>query len=150
VEETVVEKQVRVSIDIKFNLDEITEDDVKRDFMRSSNYEELIQDPIVWEIAERQNRLLRALLKDEELLNKFLTKWVVERFLESSTRGQVHSAFNVEEREEELIEPAIASLDEEDIAFFKDVIESGAYAENTEHIFQKLEAAEVEMSVDIL
>jgi hypothetical protein len=105
-----MQKHVRVTIDLKFQISEITEDDVKEDSKLFSNYEEVVNDPITWEIASCQNRLLQALLEDEEVFHTILTKYAVETYLEPSARGEVHSKFDVEAKDQQILEPVIAKL----------------------------------------
>ena len=145
-----MEKRIRLTIDLSFQLGEITDDDVREELKSYSNYDETIKSPLTWEIATRQNRLLQALLEDEDVLNTILTKFAIERYLESSALGEVHSTFDVEAEDEQILEPIIARLDDDDRNFFREAIEERLFFENTAYLWSKLDPKEVELSIDVL
>lgn len=122
---TDIVKRIRATLEFNVHIRPITQETV-REFYKNETDEE-----IYWEIPERQNRLLLALLSDKEALKKYLTYIFMsdlEYFLDSDSAGKV------EDQDEEILEPIYSRMNEEDAQFFKEVREDGIFFDNIAHI----------------
>ena len=123
----VIERTCRVVMDVKIRISQITPENVAGYFTPGATGEGL-----PWEWAERQNRLLLALLKDEEVLDQFLAsiaKGDLGFLLESKRITGLP-----DEAEDELFEKVYNRLDSEDRAFFEEARRDGILYHNIELI----------------
>jgi hypothetical protein len=109
--------------DVNIHISEITPADVSDNFTPDET-----GDGLPWEWAERQNRLLLALLQDEEALNQFLTSITTSDFgslLESDRiRGMP------DEAEGALFTRVFAGMDIDDCVFFQEALKEGVLFDN--------------------
>jgi hypothetical protein len=123
----VIVRTCRVVMDVKICISQITPENVAGYFKPDETGEGL-----PWEWAERQNRLLLAMLKDEEVLDQFLasiTTGDLGLLLES--KGVTGLS---DEAEDELFEKVYAGLDSEDRDFFREARRDGILYHNIELI----------------
>lgn len=80
----------------------------------------------------RQRRLLRALLRDEAVLQEFMTYLVTDRVCGHSD-SELGRVFGVREQEE-MLEPVYSRMREDDAQFFREVREADIFWENTEQM----------------
>jgi len=117
-----MERTCRVVLDVKIRIKEITSENVAEYFTASETGEGLS-----WEWAERQNRLLAALLGDEENLQEFLRR---------ITRDELHmlikSVHDQYRSDDELFELVYSKMDSEDVSYFRAAKEAGLLDENLE------------------
>lgn len=81
------------------------------------------------ERAERQVRLLRALLRDEAALREFMTYLLTDRVC-GHQENELGRVFGVRP-EEEMLEPVYSKMSEDDAQFFREVAEEGLFMDNT-------------------
>ena len=124
-----LEKHLRLVIDFKVTAGEITREFVESYYRDFRNYQEVMDNPLTWEIAARENRLLEALVRDKESLARYLTYRVYEEVgpCDDSTLKILLGVGS----DEEILEPVIRSLGKDDAEFFKMVIEEGLFEANT-------------------
>jgi hypothetical protein len=119
----VIERKCRVVFDVNIRISEITPENVADNFTPDETGEGL-----PWEWAERQNRLLLALLQDEEALEQFLTSITTSDFgslLESDRiRGMP------DEAEGALFARVFAGMGSDDCAFFQEALKEGSLFDN--------------------
>lgn len=117
----IVEKHYRMTLDFRVLVGDVRKDGVERD-----------EDDAVEarEYLERQRRLLRALLRDEKVLDEFMTYLVTDRVC-SHPDSELDMVFGVKS-EEEILEPVFSALGEDDVQFFREVSRDGILWENTE------------------
>jgi hypothetical protein len=117
-----MERTCRVVLDVTIRIHEITPENVAEYFTPNETGEGLS-----WEWAERQNRLLSALLVDEENLQEFLRR---------ITRDELHmlikSVHDQYRSDDELFEGVYSRMDGEDAAYFQAAKEEGLLDENLE------------------
>jgi hypothetical protein len=82
------------------------------------------------EHRERQGRLLRALLRDEKVLDEFMTYLVTDRVC-GHADSELGKVFGVKP-EEEMLEPVYSKMGEDDARFFQEVNSGGLFWDNTE------------------
>ena len=118
----VMERTCSVVLDVTIRISEITPENVAEYFTPSQTGEGLS-----WEWAERQNRLLSALLLDEENLQEFLRR---------ITRDELHmlikSVHDQYRSDDELFEQVYSMMDDEDASYFQTAKEEGLLDENLE------------------
>jgi len=122
----VIERTCRIVMDVRVHISEITPENVAGYFTPDETDEGL-----TWEWAERQNRLLLALLKDEEALGQFLagiTRCALE-LLVDSRQGAGDQADKEEDR---LFERVFLKMSSEDARYFREAKWDGLFAENIE------------------
>jgi hypothetical protein len=122
----VIERTCRIVMDVRVCISEITPENVAGYFTLDETGKGL-----PWEWAERQNRLLLALLKDQEVLDQFLagiTKCGLELLVDSR-----HVAGDqADEEEDRLFEKVFSKMDGEDARYFREAKRDGLFAENIE------------------
>jgi hypothetical protein len=121
----VIEKHYRVMLDVKVLINEITRETLRQHWQ----WDEKNQDGM-WEQGGRQNRLLSALLKNEEVLEKFLV-YVIVNDLEGKLGTESRNGYQVEDTEK-ILEPVYTVMDEEDAQFFWEVRAEKIFSANTE------------------
>jgi hypothetical protein len=83
-----------------------------------------------WEWAERQNRLLSALLKDEESLDQYLvgiTRCSLELLVDSKLVADDQA-----DEEDRLFEKVFSKMSSEDALYFREAMRDGLFPENIE------------------
>jgi hypothetical protein len=122
-----LEKRLRLTVEFKVTVGEITREFVENLYRNTLN-QDLTGGSLTWEIAARENRLLQALLRDREALDRFLA-YVVLGEVDPAGGSRLQKLLGVG-REDEVLRPVIRSLEGEDAEFFKGVIEEGMIQEN--------------------
>lgn len=130
-EEQVVLQQYKITLEFVLDVDELVEDVVRDIYKRTMNYEEIMQDPETWEHAERQRRLLHALLANPAVLQRFVRYKAVD-LLETYGNDLVKEELAVEEEVERILDPILTHLNLEDATTFREAIEHGYFYESTE------------------
>jgi hypothetical protein len=125
-----VGRRFRMVLDFKVDVTEITEDDIHEYFMFHRIDEEADESALVWEKAKRQNRLLQTLIKDQEVLDKFLT-FILTEEVEPNKEGELKRIFQVE-NEKEILSEVISKLSKKDAAYFRELLDEGQFWENAE------------------
>jgi hypothetical protein len=119
-------KQYRFVVECTFDIEDLTSDVVHRSLKPLLNYEEAIEDKATWESADRQRRLLHALLLDKAALEKFVRIQLGCRFQDLALEV-IAPQFEVEEvsedPEEAILLPMIERMSAEDIAAFASLME---------------------------
>lgn len=118
------ERRYRMMLDFRVLIGEIAEGGVGTD---DGGDEEQGQDYVA-----RQRRLLRALLRDEVVLQEFMTYLVTDRVCGHSD-SELGRVFGVREQEE-ILEPVYSGMREDDAQFFREVREADIFWENTERM----------------
>lgn len=119
----VIERTCRVVIDVKIRISQITPESVAGYFAPDETGAGLS-----WEWAERQNRLLLALLQNEDVLDQFLVSIVtgdLAALLESDRAGGL-----LDEAEDELFQKVYSDIDSADREFFEEARKDGILFEN--------------------
>ncbi|MCA1568295.1 MAG: hypothetical protein LC803_22150 [Acidobacteria bacterium] len=116
-----VEKHYRMTLDFRVLVGDVSKDGVERDGDDAEGAREHL---------ERQRRLLCALLRDERVLDEFMTYLVTDRVC-SHPDSELDKVFGVKS-EEEMLEPVFSALGEDDAQFFREVRQDGILWENTE------------------
>ncbi|MGB7922002.1 MAG: hypothetical protein WCF57_02025 [Pyrinomonadaceae bacterium] len=114
-----------MTLDFTMAIREITQETM-RDYYRGRSDTSEHQ----WEFAERQNRLLLALLSNEDVLTKFLVYLITEEAL-TCIDSEVDNVFEVKESED-ILEPVYSGMDQGDAEFFQGAKEGGIFADGTE------------------
>lgn len=122
-----IERKCRIVLDVKIHISEITPENVARYFTPDE-----LGEGLYWEWAERQNRLLHALLQDEEVLEQFLASIATGDlgFLLENERITGLS----DDAEDELFEKVYIGLDSEDRVFFEEARRDRVLYDNIELI----------------
>lgn len=126
-------KRLRMVLDFEVMVEELTDESLRRYYRPFGNYEDIIGDPELWANVNRQLRLQKALLEDEEALGRFLAYVIVDQVdpRVDSRLGEVFGTIG-ERVEEEILEPVFGRLGEEDANFFRGVCEGGNLWEHVE------------------
>lgn len=117
----IVEKHYRMTLDFRVLVGDVRKDSVERvgDDLEGTD-----------EHLERQRRLLRALLRDERVLDEFMTYLITDRVCDHPD-SELGMVFGVR-TEEEILEPVFSALGEDDTRFFREVRRDGILWDNTE------------------
>lgn len=119
----VIERKGRVVFDVNIRISEITPENVAAHFTADETGAGLS-----WEWAERQNRLLLALLQDEEALAQFLTSITTSDF--GSLLESEHIRGMADEAEGALFAKVFARMGSDDCAFFQEAMTEGVLFDN--------------------
>ncbi|MCA1565738.1 MAG: hypothetical protein LC803_08900 [Acidobacteria bacterium] len=118
-----IERKCRVVFDVNIHISEITPENVADQFTPDETGEGL-----PWEWAERQNRLLLALLQDEAALAQFLTSITTSDF--GSLLESEHIRGMPDEAEGALFAKVFAMMGSDDRLFFQEALNEGALFDN--------------------
>ena len=121
----VIEKHYRVTLDVKVLISEITRETLRQHWQWDENNQDSM-----WEQGGRQNRLLSALLENEEVLEKFLVYVIVDD-LEAKLGTESRNGYQVAETEK-ILESVYTLMEEEDAQFFREVRDKKIFSANTE------------------
>lgn len=72
-----LDKRLRLTVDFRVTMREITRELVTEHYARRVNCAELLASPDTWADADRQERLRLALLRDAQALDQFLAHLIV-------------------------------------------------------------------------
>jgi hypothetical protein len=128
-----LKKRLRMVLDFEVEVEELTEEGLHAHYQQFSNYEELVADSGWWENAMRQLRLQRVLLEDEEVVRKYFT-YVAAVEVDDSHDSHICEVFGVggERAEEDILEPLLPRLGEEDARFYRELNAEDLLFENVE------------------
>lgn len=136
----VLEKRLRVALDFVVKVEELTDETLRDYYSQFPGFDERVADA-VWTDLSRQIRLQRALLEDDEALEKFLA-YVVTNEVDSSLDSRLREAFGVggERADEVILEGVFSSLGHEDASYFRTAVESGTLFEAVEAVTRSIRA----------
>jgi len=117
-------KQYRFVVECTFEIEDLTSEVVHRCLKPLLNYKDVIKDRETWESADRQRRLLHALLLDKAALEKLVRKQLAWRFQDLASEGIAPQLDIEEEPEETILLPMIERMSPEDVASFSSLMES--------------------------
>lgn len=128
-----LKKRLRMTLDFEVVVEDVTDETLRDWYRQFTNFDETVGDAELWANISRQIRLQRALLEDEEALNRYLT-YVVTVEVDPSIDSKVGEVFGVggEHLEEEIFGPLFSRLGEEDERFFREMSEEGVLFDNIE------------------
>jgi hypothetical protein len=135
-----LEKRLRVALDFVVEVEELTDETLRDYYSQFPGFDEKVADA-VWADLSRQIRLQRALLEDDEALEKFLA-YVVTNEVDSSLDSRMREAFGVggERADEVILEGVFSSLGHEDASYFRTAVESGMLFEAVEAVSRSIRA----------
>jgi hypothetical protein len=123
------QKRLRVTLDFLVTVSDISQERVRRHYTWNE------ADPhSSWERAERQRRLLLALLQDERALHRFLV-YVLMNDLDAKLGSELMKNERVEE-DDEILETVYAGMGEGDAGFFREVRSAGVLYESTQLVHE--------------
>jgi len=120
----VIERTCRVVMDVNIRISEITPESVADYFTPDETGEDL-----PWEWAERQNRLLSALLQDEEVLGQFLMSIARNDLGDLLESKRITGMSNDEE--DALFEKVYTGMEGDDRVYFEEARRDGFLPDNT-------------------
>jgi hypothetical protein len=123
----IAEKRVSLTMDFRVSFREITLETVV-EMYPSHDPEEVPVDAAQMEAVERQGRLLRALLEDEEALRQFIACAVIDEIV--AGRGELLREGLKVGGEEEALRPLIEALGGEVTEFYTDLEGEDMFIEN--------------------
>lgn len=128
-----LKRRLSMVLDFEVEVEELTEEKLHLHYRQFRNYEELVADEGWWENARRQLRLQRVLLEDEEALRKYFT-YVAAVEVDDSNDSRICEVFGVggERAEEDILEPLLSRLSEEDEQFYREVEKEDLLFHNVE------------------
>ena len=134
----VLEKRLRVSLDFVVEVEDLTDETLRDYYSQSPGFDEKVADA-VWADLSRQIRLQRALLEDDDALEKFLA-YVVTNEVDSNLDSRLREAFGVggERADEVILESVFSRLDEEDASYFRIAVELGTLFEAVEAVSRSI------------
>ena len=128
-EQDAAEFTCRIVMDVKIRVQEITPESVADEVIPSD-------DPS-WEWANRQRRLLQALMKDDEILNQYLIS------IAKDDLGAILNSAQIEgpsaNEEDELLEKLYPEINAEDAFFFRQARRDGILYENMRLVHKAFE-----------
>jgi hypothetical protein len=116
--------QYRFVVECTFDIEDLTSEVVHRSLKPLLNYEAAIEDKETWKSAERQRRLLHALLQDKAALEKFVRIQLANQFQGLAYEVIAPYLAIEEDSEETILLPMIERMSPEDVASFASVMES--------------------------
>jgi hypothetical protein len=120
-------KRYRFVVECTYDIEDLTSEVVRRSLERHPDYEDVIRDKETWESADRQRRLLHALLQDKAALEKFVPIQLAYRFQDLAMEvitPQLDPDEGLEDKEVAILLPMIERMSAEDIASFASLMEN--------------------------
>lgn len=131
-------RQFKITLEFTISVNDITPERIMKDLYPESNHQKLIYDPELWAIAEPEKRLLHALLKNEDLLRRYVKK----HFMGDMDYGIdqhvdiIRNALDIDDEEDEiLLSPIFSDLSQEDVEWINESIRNESFSDKTEHFF---------------
>jgi hypothetical protein len=121
----IIEKRCRVILDLKVVINELTMEYVRKHVQWPAEQEET-----GWIAAERDNRLLLALIRNEQVLEKYLAHYITYE-IEGDLEKDLIRKFDPGEVVEEILEPVIKELPADDVAYFEEIIREEVFLDCT-------------------
>lgn len=128
--EDVVERNVRLQLEFKIDAYEITEQSVRVFF---HNKQELLSEPQTWRNAEHQWNFMKAVLKNDSLLRKFVI-WLLMSQISPDSYEELLMLFGIDD-EKKMFMGIVEELPEESRAYFTEAIKAGTFWESIELVF---------------
>lgn len=119
-------KQYRFVVECTYDVEDLTSELVRRSLERHPDYEDVIRDKETWESADRQRRLLHALLQDKAALEKFVRIQLAYQFQDLAMEvitPHLAPDEGSEDPEVAILLPLIEQMSNEDLAHFASLIE---------------------------
>jgi hypothetical protein len=134
-------KRLRMVLDFEVEVEELTDESLRAYYRQFPDYEKTVGDRELWTNISRQTRLQRALLEDEQVLNKYLA-FVATVEVDGSNDSELAEVFGVggETPEEDIFGPLFSRLSEEDERFYREVSAEGILFENIEPLSRSFRA----------
>lgn len=133
-----LEKRLRMALDFVVEVEELTDETLRDYYSQFPGFDEKVAGA-VWADLSRQIRLQRALLEDDEALEKFLA-YVVTNEVDSGLDSRLREAFGVGggRADEVILENVFSSLGHEDASYFRTAVESGTLFEAVEAVSRSI------------
>lgn len=143
-----IRKRLRMTLDFEVEVEDLTDESLRRHYGRFGNAEELVGDT-VWANLSRQGRLQRALMEDEKALGRYLT-YVAVCEVDASTGSRLGEVFGVgmQEAEEEIMGPIFPRLEETDARYFMEACAEGVLFESVEALSRSVRVRMVAARID--
>jgi len=119
-------KKYRFTAECTFDIEDLTSDVVRRSLKPHPDYEDIIKDKETWESANRQRRLLHALLQEKAALDRFLRIQLAYQFQDLAMEvitPQLDPPEGSDDPEVAILLPMIERMSAEDIASFARLME---------------------------
>lgn len=119
-------KQYRFVVECTYDVEDLTSEVFRRSLERHPDYEDVIRDKETWKSADRQRRLLHALLQDKAALEKFVRIRLAYQFQDFAMEvitPHLDPDEGSEDPEVAILLPMIERMSPEDIASFASLIE---------------------------
>jgi hypothetical protein len=136
-----LKKRLRMVLDFEVEVEELTDESLREHYQHMGNFEEVVGDAEFWDNVRRQIRLQRALLADEQVLNKYLS-YVAAVEVDGSTNSELAEVFGVggDTPEEDIFEPLFSKLSQDDERFYRQVSEEKILYEQIEPLSMSFKA----------
>ena len=128
-----VEREYEIKFKIKCWVDELDKQAASDDLVEYSNFDEIVSDPAMWLMVERQQRLLAEVLKNDNQLELSLRSTALHALFE-----------HIEELtgdDDVLTESMLVASknmkNKDDVDFFEEVENDGLFHENTDHVYNR-------------
>ena len=144
-----IRKHLQLTFEFAVSVEDITSDSVARDLSHYTNKSDLVDAPETYELAERQKKLLNALISNEDLLKKYIYLRVFSNFEGGEFYNDIFKFTKISNiSDENLLKPVMDSLSNDEAEFFNMVAQEGLFSENTEHFFEsfKVDLINVELT----
>jgi hypothetical protein len=122
-------RRLRVTLDLTVTISDISQERVRRHFTWDKGDQESS-----WEQAERQQRLLLALLQDEMALHRFLV-YVLTNDLGSKLGAELMKKEEIAE-DDEILETVYGGMEAEDAGYDREVRDEGLLYENVQLVHE--------------
>lgn len=130
-----IDRRFRLDVSYYISFTDITRESHDRLVSEYANREELREDPEVWEHAQRERRLLHALLADDVTLRKYIAYRLADMTGAISVADVAADLDAPECSKFEILKPTISMMRDDDARFFEQAEVEGVFFENIEEFY---------------
>lgn len=116
-------KRYRFVVECTFDIEDLTSEVVHRSLKPHLDYEDEIKDRETWERADRQRRLLHALLQNKEVLEKYVQDDIAGQ-IETLVYDEISPQLNSGEDSDDMLLRVIENMEPEEAATLKETLEN--------------------------
>lgn len=116
-------KQYRFVVECIFNIEDLTDEVVHRSLKPHLEYEDEIKDKETWERADRQRRLLHALLQNKQELEKYVRNEIAGQ-IQIVVHDEVSPQLEAQEDSDDMLLRAIEDFEPQEAASFKNILDN--------------------------
>ena len=145
-------KQIRFNVEFVIDVEDITVETVKENFIHYKNFEEIIKDPKIYIDGNRVRKFLHAFINEDEILRTYIRN-NIPHWAENYSKSGLEEVLSISKSfgwEDPLINAVLDRLSPEDKEFFQNAEKKDRLIEALELFFLAFKAKVSDFSSDYI